>query len=70
LPHRFRIVSGIPVPLRSDPRPGRGPGKQLERDDIRHAGRESNDFNLKATRAVRVQTVNGAAAAMTARPDS
>ena len=27
--------------------------------NLRQAARESNDFNLKASRAVRVQTVNG-----------
>jgi hypothetical protein len=31
----------------------------IERDDIRHVVRESNDFNPKGSRAVRVQTVNG-----------
>ena len=56
-PHRLRIVSGISVPLI----PGHGPG-MTRRDDIRHVVRESNDFNPKGSRAVRVQTVNGEAA--------
>src|SRR4051812_6760763 len=39
--------------------PGQSPVSKTGRDDIRHIVRESNDFNLKVTRAVRVQTVNG-----------
>src|SRR4051812_46155825 len=38
---------------------GTRPGKQTNRDDIRHVACESNDFTPKVTRAVRVQTVNG-----------
>jgi hypothetical protein len=48
---------------------GTRPGKQTNRDDIRRAVRESKDFNLKVTRVVRVQTVNGEAAAMPPNQD-
>jgi hypothetical protein len=39
--------------------PGQSPVSKTARDDIRHVVRESNDFTLKASRAVRVQIVNG-----------
>src|SRR3954454_3011392 len=64
-----RPVSGscpaFPCPCGAIPVRDR-PGKQTNRDDIRHVVCESNDFTPKVTRAVRVQTVNGAPAALAA----
>jgi hypothetical protein len=50
-------VSGIfAVPLI----PGHGPGNlRWIANNIRHVARESKDFTLKGSRAVRVQIVNG-----------
>src|SRR3954453_12911804 len=64
-----RPVSGscpaFPCPCGAIPVRDR-PGKQTNRDDIRHVVCESNDFTPKVTRAVRVQTVNGDPAALAA----
>ena len=57
----LRHVSGscpafLPVPLI----PGHGPGNlRWIASNIRHVARESKDFTLKGSRAVRVQIVNG-----------
>ena len=64
--HRLRIMSGMSVPLRGSD-PGHGPANSPSQMSASANAAHKSDNSLKATRAVRVRTVNGSCVALRIR---